>query len=266
MKEFKIRCSAIGTIMSGSIGLTDKQQSTLDGLVEKKSGKGVTDKQSDTINDLINKRDNPVLPKGAQTYCDNWIMEQIYSRRKEIKSKYFEKGNIMEQDAIDKVAEHLDIGILLKNEKHYSNDFMDGTPDALPKGMSLVIDTKNSWDFSTFPFLDTEIQNEDYEWQLQGYMALTNKKAAKLVYCLLDTPMHLIEREARFYCLNNGYEELDNKILAGYVKRMTYKDLADHLKYKSFDLIRNNDAIKLVEGRVVMCRKYIKERLTGLNF
>jgi len=227
MKQFKIRCSAIGSIMSNARSKTE------------------------------------ILSKTCTSYLDLWIKEQLYERRKEIKGKFLDKGNIMEQDALDLVAKKLGIGILEKNEKHYEDDFFTGTPDAIPG--QCVVDTKCSWDFSTFPLLQEGIENKDYAAQLQGYMRLTGKKSAKLVYCLLDTPMHLIKREAYYYCINNGWDELQDKILKEHIDRMTYANIPENLKYKSFDLERDDAYIESVIERVKECRKYIDAKLITIN-
>ena len=197
------------------------------------------------------------LGKTGETYAEMWLKGKIYNRRHEIKSKYLEKGNIMEDNSLDEVAKNLGLGILIKNEKHFDTDYMNGTPDAILK--DLVIDGKNSWSWETFPLLDTGIPNDDYYWQLQVYMELTKKKKAKLIYTLLDTPMHLIEREAKWYCINNGYDGLQNDILKKFVAKMTYGDIPEKYKYKCFDIERNDADIELIKIRVLECREHLNQ-------
>ena len=92
--QFKIRSSASGSIMSGNIALSDPQQKKLDTFAAKvESGKALTALQSEENDKLINLRDNPKATKGMMTYCQDWLKEQLYGRRKEIKSKYLDKGN-----------------------------------------------------------------------------------------------------------------------------------------------------------------------------
>lgn len=253
MEIFKIRCSAIGHIMTGDIGLNPPQQEKYEILSAKPT---LTEKQEIALRELQHKKDNPELPKGAQTYCRDWFKGQMYKRQVEIKSKYLDKGNIMEDHSLDLVAEKLDLGLLLKNEDYFKDSYMRGTPDALLP--ELVIDVKNSWDWTTFPLLEKEVPNRDYYWQLQGYMNLADKPAAKLIYTLLDTPEHLIEREARYYAINNGYEALTKDIYNRFKAKMTYSDLPDELRYKSFDIERNPADIVLITERVKMCRVFIK--------
>lgn len=204
------------------------------------------------------------LGKTGETYLKDWMKGQLYKRHVEIKSKYLEKGNIMEDDSLDEVAKHMGIALLVKNEKHFETEFLRGTPDAIVG--DCIIDVKNSWSWETFPLIEAEIPNDAYYWQLQSYMALTGKSISRLVYTLLDTPMHLIEREARFYCSNNGYQEDDYLgILDKFVKKMTYSDVPDKLKYKSFDLDRDDEAIDRLIERVKECQVYVKAMMKTLK-
>jgi len=199
------------------------------------------------------------LGKTGETYCKDWLKGKIYDRHVEIKSKYLEKGTILEDNSLDKVAKNLGLGILIKNDKSYSNEWVTGMPDAILKGP--IIEVKNSWSWATFPLIETEISNIDYYWQPQCYMFLTGRKSAKLIYTLLDTPEHLIKKEAYWYCKNNGYEELTDEIYNEFVKKMTYPDIPEKFKYKCFDIERNDSDIELIKERVIECRKFIENLL-----
>ena len=158
LPEFKIRCSAIGQIMT-------------------------------------NSRTKGKLSKTAQSYVETWIKEQIYKRRKVITTKYMEKGNIVEDRSISFAGRVLNADII-KNEQRYENELLIGTPDVITE--DYVIDVKNSWDCFTFPLFYENVPNKDYYYQAQGYMALTGLSHYKLIYTLLDTPDSLIEREFKY--------------------------------------------------------------------
>ena len=254
MKEFKIRCSAIGHIMAGSMELTDKQKADLLALQVKDK---LTALQAAKLNILLDKRDNPELPEGVKTYCKDWLKGQLFDYQKMLKNKYVDKGNIMEDESIDFIADQLGFGFLVKNEESKSDEYMEGTADVVLS--DLIIDAKNSWDCSTFPFFETEIPNNDYYWQGQGYMNLYNKDRFKLIYCLLDTPENLIHNEARWYSISQGFEELDNAIYEQFHKNMTYKNVPNKFKIKVFNIDRNNADIKRIKERVLECRKYIEQ-------
>jgi hypothetical protein len=259
MKKFKIRCSAISNIVGGNVGLTDKQTLDLAGLIAKEK---LTVLQEQKMNDLIFKRDNPELPEGAKTYCKDWLKGQLLDYRYEFSSKYTDKGNIMEDEAIDFIAEHLGYGMLMKNEDHFNDEFIIGTPDIILNDM--VIDVKNSWDASTFPMFENEVPNESYDWQLQGYMYLTDKSKARLIYCLMDTPEHLIERDARWDSIRQGYEELEKSVYDKFVKNLTYPNVDPKLRIKVFDIERDEAKIQKIKDRVILCREYINELLNSI--
>jgi len=154
MKEFKIRASAVGNIMTNS-----------------------------------RSKSNP-LSKTTETYLQEWMKEQIYGGQKFTGNKYTEKGLQVEDESIDYISENLGYGFLLKNDMKYENEFMTGTPDVIHDGV--VIDMKNSWDHWTFPIFEKSVPTKDYYWQLQAYMALCNLDKAKLIYTLMDTPEDLL--------------------------------------------------------------------------
>lgn len=158
LPEFKIRCSAIGQIMT-------------------------------------NSRTKGQLSKTAQSYVETWIKEQIYKRRKVITTKYMDKGNMVENESISFAGRVLNSDIT-KNEQRYENELLIGTPDVITE--DYVIDVKNSWDCFTFPLFYENVPNKDYFYQAQGYMALTGLSHYKLIYTLLDTPDSLIEREFKY--------------------------------------------------------------------
>lgn len=222
IEEFKIRCSAIGKIMT-------------------------------------NSRTKGELSKTAQGYCKDWLKGQIFKRQRHISTKYTEKGNIMEDNSIDFIAKMLGYGMLIKNEEHFSNDFMKGTPDILPGNTDIVIDAKNSWSHDTFPLFESKATTLDYYWQLQGYMHLTGRKKGVLAYVLSDTPDHLIEREAKWYCIKNGYEAMDNDIFNEFYDRMNYSDIEDKYKIKVFESDYHPESIQAIEDRVWECRNYISK-------
>lgn len=216
IKEFKIRCSAIGKIM------------------------GVRG-----------------LGKTGQSFCEDWLKEQIYGRRKEFSSKHTQKGLDVEDAAIDFIAEHLEYGFLMKNEEYFNNDFLTGTPDVIIP--EVVIDVKSSWDCFTFPYFAKDIPNKDYFYQLQGYMALTGRRKAKLIYCLMDTPENIIFNEAKSFCYKNGIDDLDTDTYKAIHDRMTYGGIPEHQKIKVFDIDYDQKVVDAIEARVSECRNYINE-------
>lgn len=255
---FKIRCSAIGKIMGGVNRPTEKQLATLADLEAKaQTVKGLTDKQKETLAELIAKRDAPPqLGEGAKTWCKQWIKEHLYSRRREFSNKYTEKGITCEPKAIDLTADVMSYGLICKNEQHFEDDDIIGTPDLILS--DTVEDIKNSWDCFTFPLFDAELPESDYYYQLQGYMALTGKKRAAVNYCLIDAPEELIDREARNASFRAGLPEVDMDLYDEVQAKMTYGNIPNELRFKRFEFDRNDEVITQIRQQVKLCREYIK--------
>lgn len=179
------------------------------------------------------QKKDALISKTTETFVFEWVKEQIYGFRKEIKSKYLTKGLSLEDTAIDKAIEWLNLPFVLKNEKYFEDEYFCGTPDLITE--DTILDIKCSWDAFTFPLFDTEITNKDYFYQLQVYMHLTGKKKAQLVYVLLNTPDELV------------YEE-----------KHDYSDLESKYKIKTFDIVYQPEIIEDLQKRVLNIREFIK--------
>lgn len=175
-----------------------------------------------------------LLSETTKTYVFDWLKENIYGYRKELNNKYVTKGLELEDEAIDKAIELLDLPFTLKNEQFYENEYFTGTPDLIIK--DTVYDIKCSWDCFTFPLFDTEIPTKNYYYQLQVYMHLLGLKKAKLVYVLLNTPENLASWEQP-----KDYSELDKKF-----------------RIKTFNVEYSEEVINDLKQRVTNIREFIK--------
>jgi hypothetical protein len=255
MHQFKCRASMLHHIVGGALTKpTEKQMQELAMLQGKPKR---TEKQEERLQELISKRDAPpALQDGAKTYCQQWLKEQLYGRYISFSSKYTEKGIECEQQGIELLAEMMNYGMIAKNEQHFENDWITGTPDIILS--EWVEDIKCPWQFSTFPLFDTTLPNSDYYWQMQGYMLLTGKDKAAVNYCLIDAPEHLIDREARYVSLKAGFEEVEMELYDEVYRKMTYSDVDNSLKFKRFELQRDEKAIQAIKTMVELCRQYIQ--------
>ena len=135
-----------------------------------------------------------LLSQTTITDVEDWLKSEIYGKVKTIESKYFDKGNLCEGDAIEFVSMYFpDLPLLIKNEKNYESDYITGTPDLILSDE--IIDIKCPWDAYTFPLFETELPEKNYYWQLQAYMSLTGITKGRIIYVLMDTPLELIEKE-----------------------------------------------------------------------
>jgi len=172
------------------------------------------------------------LSETTKTFAENWVKESIYGIKNEINSKYLTKGIELEDEAIDKAIDWLDLPFAIKNEKFFEDEFFTGTPDLILEDE--VLDIKNSWDAFTFPLFEKEIPTKAYFYQLQIYMHLTGKTKARLVYLLLNTPEKLI------YEPQHKYDNVDKKY-----------------RIKSFSIEYDAELIKEMQTRVKTVREYI---------
>lgn len=253
---FKIRASAASQIMGALVQITEKQLAT---IKEYEAKPKRTEKQQAELDRLIAKKTAPPqLGEGAKTYCETWLKEKLYGRRREFSNKYTEKGNICEPEAIDLYCK-VNNAFAVKNEEYFENEYMTGTPDiVLP---DLVADIKNSWDAFTFPLFDSELPNKDYYAQMQVYMCLTGKRKATVNYCLINAPEELIDKEARNVSYKAGLNEVDMDLYDEVRAKMTYDNIPDEFRFKSFEVAYDEKFIADLEHRVRLCRVYIGELL-----
>jgi hypothetical protein len=124
-----------------------------------------------------------------------------------------------------------------KNQRSFKNEFITGTPDIITS--EKIIDIKCSWSKKTFPIFENEAYNVAYEWQMRGYMALTEIEEAEVIYCLVDTPDDLI-----------GFEPLD-------LHKM--EDLPLNLRFTSIKFKRNLELEEQIYKMVEVARAYASE-------
>jgi hypothetical protein len=174
-----------------------------------------------------------LVSKTTLTFVENWLKKQLYGYQQEIRSKYIDKGNQLEDLAIDTAIELLNLDFILKNTDTFEDNFFTGTPDLITENE--VLDIKCSWDAYSFPLFEDEIPTKDYLYQLQVYMHLTGKEKARLVYVLLDTPETMIYEEKR------EYGHLDKT-----------------LRIKTFDVSYDASIIEDLQKRVLIIREILK--------
>ena len=172
-----------------------------------------------------------LLSETTKSYLHDWLKESIYGQRKEINSKYIDKGLEYEDLAIDKAIEWLDLPFAIKNSKRFDDEFFTGEPDLILS--DCVIDIKNSWDCWNFPLFENEIPTRGYEYQVQVYMHLTGLRKASVVYVLLNTP------------------ETHNSM------EIDYSNVDKKYRIKRFDFQYDEEIINKLKERVILSREYI---------
>lgn len=246
----------MGAAKGGS--LTERQKNL---VKEYQNREEITDNQRKELNRLIAKRESKAeLPAGAKTYCEEWLKSQLYDKRKDFSSSEVEKGNRVENDGIELLGKYIGNPFLFKNQEYAYNDFLTGTCDV--KTLDRIYDIKCSRDAFSFPLLRADLDN-GYWAQLQGYAELYNKDNLSLVYCLVNTPLDMIERSAWYKAKSKFGPDFEEdqyaKILEEEIKNNTYDDTPIKLRVKKYDFERDKEFMQAVKQRVDLCRDYICE-------
>jgi hypothetical protein len=193
------------------------------------------------------------LSESTKTYLRDIFIKEVYGRTQEKTSKYLEKGIYVEEDSLTLMGNHFEGELMLKNKATFENSFIKGTPDFLSK--KKVRDAKSSWSIWTFAAADGS--NKNYFWQLQGYMWLTKRKEAELVYCLVDTPDHMIDDEKRKIGWKGGMLELPEDVEAEIENNCRYSDIPESERVKVFKFEFDQEAINSLKSRIREARKYL---------
>ena len=202
------------------------------------------------------------LSQTTKTYLQELAVQEVYNIRKEFSSRYTDKGNEVEELSIALCNDVLNLGFIYKNEEHFSNDWITGTPDVNTN--EILLDVKSSWDATTFPFFDTELKNKDYFYQLQGYMWLTDKEECLLCYCLIDTPLQIVEDEIRREHWKASLIEESLDLRAFVQAKHTFGHIPKEKRVKTFRIAKDDEVIESIKTRIEECREYYNELINKL--
>jgi hypothetical protein len=203
-----------------------------------------------------------VLSQTAKTYIEELVKEDVLGIKKEFSSRYTDKGIQQEDIAIEMASRVLNLPFALKNTEYFENDFIKGTPDLILEDE--IIDIKCSWDGTTFPWFEDELPNKDYYWQMIGYMWLTGKKRARIVYCLVDTPEDIVQDEIRRTSWKkfeiDVTEETETEVRA----KHEFSHISENKRIRTY-LVELNDAnIEQVKEKLSEAKKYYNELIERL--
>ncbi len=286
--KFTFRCSSLGkimgeaTIISSKIEL-DKKQEEIDEHKAKmfevpedkqknKAYLNMVTKLEKLNNEFIEIKNNQKpdiikLPDTCTTYLLEVYVSQKYGIKKDIYSKYFEKGIAVESEAIEFLSEVHDRFYEKWDGGRIKNEFIEGEIDIqyiTEEMRKLIIDMKNAWDLFTFYSKVNKEMIKMYKWQGVGYLELWDADEFIIAYALMNMPQNLIDDELKrmLYKFGSNMEystEYQNAV-SEYVKTTTF----DHLtpKERIFDdlrFTRNKDEYNQVVDRVKLCRNWLNE-------
>jgi hypothetical protein len=208
------------------------------------------------------KSKGEVLSQTAKTYLKELAIEEKFGIRKDFSSRYTDKGNIQEDTAIEMASKVLSLPFALKNTEYFENEFIKGTPDLILEDE--IIDIKCSWDGTTFPWFEDELPNKDYFWQLVGYMWLTGRSKARVVYCLVDTPEDIVQDEIRRTSWKkfeiDVTEETENEVRA----KHEFSHISENKRVRAFQIELNEANIEQVKEKLLHAREYYNDLIDRL--
>lgn len=206
---------------------------------------------------MSNKGD---LTQSNKTYLTEVFICEKNGIRKEISSKFLEKGNLTEQDGLTLLNKAIyPNNLLIKNTERRHNGWIHGEADCIAPD-DIIYDIKNAWDKISFGKADL---TTDYYWQLVGYMWLWGKNKARLFYCLNNMPeVLLIDEERKLFYANHfvTYEDPEYQKLCEEMRaKHNYDDMKLEERFKVWDVEHSDEEIGKLKTKILKCRKFLND-------
>lgn len=214
--------------------------------------------RASSLGDIIPKSGK--LTQTAQSKLIEVYIEAVYDVKKDITSKYFEKGLRLEGDSIALVDSlFYNTSFLQKNTERKSNNYINGECDLLtPDG--IVWDIKNNYDI--FTFYSAELTYE-YEMQLQGYMWLWGLDKARLCYTLMDLPQDMFDSECMKLFYTGNYLSTESPAFIAACNTLKRKYIYDYFsdieRVKIFEIERDEVVIEKIKSGVELARQFLND-------
>lgn len=202
-----------------------------------------------------------LIPVGAQTVVEHWFKSTWYGKKQYNATVATLKGTAVEWDVVKFIADQHG-EYYKKNERTYQNGFLVGTPDIVPEEIAnseFLIDIKSPEDCFSFPLLEDELP-KIYDWQMQGYLHLTGRKYARVIYALVNAPDHIVEKKARQIARDQN-ENYSQELFDAVKKNMTYDHLPASMRIKEYRVDYDQKKAEQIEQRVKDCRAWLRSEL-----
>jgi hypothetical protein len=204
------------------------------------------------------------LSETTKTAIQEAVLFNKYGIEKHITSKEMEKGTLNEEIGIEMASKLYGwFGIENQTKQRIFNDYVSGECDILTD--EVLADIKCPFKGVNFPFFETEVPNKAYFYQLQAYMWLTDRTESELIYCLTNTPDHIIDDEIRkeiwFCSMQPKYFTMSEAELEAICdERIRKQHIFDHIplekRVKKFIIQRDEETIEAMRQRIILCREY----------
>ncbi len=230
-KDVKIRCSALGLIMTNP------------------------------------RSKSEILSKTTKSYIQELFLELEYNIVQEISTPAMEKGHLVEAESIAFANRILDLGLTEEElqdteQKYRYNEYVHGSTDK--ETPELVIDMKNSETIKTFPMFDENLPNKHYADQMQGYLWLSGKDKGLVIYTAMHSPDEMIYDAIRrehwkkmpFW---NGDE--NDAIVEAVTNYHTFPEVEEENRIRVWEIERDEERIEQIKDRIELCREYYNQLL-----
>lgn len=191
MSNLIVRCSSIGKLMA------KPENADLEArfLTPELRAVIAKTKRSDDEKALLDDARRNSLSAGGKTHVRQLLKEAIYGfEPKEIATKPILKGREVEEECIALLAK-LTGRPLTKNTERRNNGMISGECDIFDAPIRHGRDVKAAYSMDTMPILLADCFDQDYLYQMQGYMPLWDAEMWSVDYLLVNTPEDLIGYE-----------------------------------------------------------------------
>lgn len=177
---------------------------------------------------MSNAKTKGELSQTCKTYLESWYSND----NEEIYSKYMDKGNQVESELIDFMAQQLGYGLAEKCLESASNEFMQGCCDVVT--IDAIIDVKASYNRNTLHKQVIEGLKDEYYWQMLVYLELYKRDKGIIFHGLMNTPS------------------------TDWSEEVVYEDMPDNERWIAYQFNYDIDKINAVKERVLLCRAYLE--------
>lgn len=238
----------------------------------------LTENQAKERDRLLAKQDSrPELSVGGKTLIQTMFDELVRGiKKKEVKTNQTEKGLMVEDSAINRIAKVNGWGHFINANKlgiELRDKYGIGHPDAIKTNVRIGFDAKASYSGDTFPLWDEKLNNKIYDWQAKRLAMMAKFDTWFIAYSLENTPEHLVISEAKKlwyqsslfhdngHLFNNEYDltpvgEKQKQHLNDVFERHNFDHLADWERVKTFEVTCSLEDIKLMSQRAELGRDY----------
>lgn len=177
---------------------------------------------------MSNAKTKGELSQTCKTYLESWYSND----NEEIYSKYMDKGNQVESELIDFMAQQLGYGLAEKCLESASNEFMQGCCDVVT--IDAIIDVKASYNRNTLQKQVIEGLKDEYYWQMLVYLELYKRDKGIIFHGLMNTPS------------------------TDWSEEVVYEDMPDNERWIAYQFNYDIDKINAIKERVLLCRAYLE--------